>query len=56
MEFYERNGFRDTGYHLVDVTGEYAILSTANNFNVEDYKKAISKIGMNMYKPKIVKV
>jgi len=55
MEFYERNGFRDTGYHLVDVTGEYAILSTADNFSVEDYKKAISKIGMSMYKPKIVK-
>ena len=56
MKFYEKNGFRDTGYRLADVTGEYAILSTADNFSMEDYKKAVSKIGMNVYKPKIVKV
>ena len=56
MKFYEKNGFRDTGYRLVDKTGEYAVLSTSDNFSIEDYKKAISKIGMNLYKPKIVKV
>lgn len=56
MKFYEKNGFKDTGYRLVDTTGEYAVLSTSDNLSIEDYKKAISKIGMNMYKPKIVKV
>lgn len=56
MEFYERNGFRDTGYCLVDVTGEYSILSTGDSFGVEEYEKAIKQIGMNLYKPKVVKV
>lgn len=56
MEFYNRNGFHDTGYRLLDVTGEYAILSTAYEFSSKEYKKAISKIGMNLYKPKIIKV
>ena len=55
MEFYERNGFRDTGYHLLDVTGEYAILSTAYSFNVEDYKKAICKIGMKCTSLKLLR-
>lgn len=54
MEFYIRNGFRDTGYRLVDLTGEYSILSTADDFTIEEYKKAITQIGMNLYKPKVI--
>lgn len=56
MEFYMRNGFHDTGYRLVDTTGEYAILSTTDNFAIKEYKKAITQIGMNLYKPKVIKV
>ncbi|WP_458407215.1 hypothetical protein [Anaerotignum sp.] len=54
MDFYHRNGFRDTGYRLVDVTGEYMILSTAKKLSVENYREAISRIGMNLYKPKVI--
>lgn len=54
MAFYCRNGFSDTGYRLVDVTGEYSILSTADSFSAGDYRRAISQIGMNFYKPKII--
>lgn len=56
MEFYIRNGFHNTGYRLVDSTGEYSILSTTDDFAVEEYKKAIKQIGMNLYKPKVIKV
>jgi len=56
MEFYIRNGFRDTGYRLVDLTGEYSVLSTANDFSIEEYMKAITRIGMNLYKPKVIKI
>lgn len=54
MAFYRRNGFCDTGYCLADMTGEYSILSTADNFSAADYKKAIAQIGMNFYKPKVI--
>lgn len=53
LAFYGRNGFSDTGYRMTDVTGEYCILSNSERFSVSDYKKAISKIGMNRYKPEI---
>lgn len=55
MEFYRRNGFSDTGYRLVDVTGTYVVLSTAATFDVAEYEKAIRRIGMNLYQPKIIK-
>ncbi len=54
MEFYYRNGFHDTGFRMMDVTGEYSILSTSEHFSIDDYKKAISQIGMNFYKPKVI--
>lgn len=45
-----------TGYCLVDLTGEYSILSTADDFAIEEYKKAITQIGMNLYKLKVIKI
>ncbi len=53
LHFYERLGFRDTNAYLNDTTGCYSILSTSNSFSAEEYKKAIYKLAMNLYKPKI---
>ncbi len=55
ISFYFRNGYRDTGYCMVDTSGTYSILSTAGMFSASDFKKVISKIGMDMYKPRIFK-
>lgn len=55
MEFYNRNGFQNTGYRMIDDTGAYMVLSTAKDFKIEEYKKVIGRIAMNLYQPKIVK-
>ncbi len=39
--FYERNGFSDTGYNLRDSTMTYMILSTAEDFDAEKYRKTL---------------
>ena len=54
--FYERNGFSDTGYLLVDPQMTYAVISTAKEFSLEEYKEALHGLhpgGIGM--PDIVK-
>lgn len=41
FSFYERNGFSNTGYLLQDSQMTYTVLSTAEDFSVEDYTKAL---------------
>ena len=38
--FYYNNGFRDTGYEMRDVTGEYSILSDREGFDLRDFIKS----------------
>lgn len=56
MKFYEKQGFRNSGYMLKDTSGDYYILTTANSLAVEDYRKAILNLGMGFYKPRITKI
>lgn len=39
--FYERNGFSDTGYELVDSKMTYAVLSDAEVFSAAEYYEAL---------------
>lgn len=52
--FYARNGFRDTGFRMVDSTGEYLILSTGELFCSEDYERAISKVGLGFFGARVL--
>jgi len=56
MHFYEKQGFKDSGYILKDTSGEYYILTTLENLSVEDYRKAILNLGMGFYKPSIIEL
>ena len=39
--FYERNGFSNTGYELVDSKMTYAVLSDAEVFSAAEYSEAL---------------
>ncbi len=42
-------------YSFVDISGKYAILASDNDFSPENYKKAIRRLAIHFYKPKIIK-
>lgn len=41
LEFYKRNGFRETGFYVEDKDDRYSILSTAEDFAVDAYRSAV---------------
>lgn len=53
QEFYKKNGFHDTGYKIVDNGEMYSILSTGNNFCVDDYRSVIKQFSFGFYVPKV---
>lgn len=53
MTFYERNGFKKTGWYLTDSSGKYALLSTAHNFSGKDYEEALLSFTHRLYKTEI---
>ena len=53
VEFYRKNGFEITDYLITDKSGEYLILSTADNFSVSEYRCVIEKFALGFYSPKI---
>ena len=54
--FYQRNGFRDTGYRLVDGDVVYTILSTADEFVPEDYLMVLRSLTMGFNVPRVESV
>lgn len=55
LQFYQRNGFHDTGYTLEDNGDPYSVLTTGNEFSVDDYKNALRVMSLGALLPRIYK-
>jgi GNAT superfamily N-acetyltransferase len=55
LNFYNKNGFFDTGYLVEDVGGLYIALSNTDNFNPQDYKDLYLALTKNRWNPEVVK-
>ena len=55
LKLYERLGFHLTDYVVIDSGEPYSIMTDGKNFDVEEYKKAVSKLSFGLVKPKIQK-
>lgn len=53
--FYRKNGFFDTGYHVWEVGGEFAVLATTPELDVSHYKKIFRKLTLGLWNVKIIK-
>lgn len=55
FEFYVKNGFIDTDYHIIDGSDKYQILATTERFSIKEYKSAIKQLSFGLYLPQIKK-
>ena len=53
QRFYEKNGFRSTGYILNAYGHDYEVLSTGDNFDLNDYLNIFYSIGFTGFKPQV---
>ena len=55
MAFYQKNGFRDTGFHIREVGGVFGVLSSTGWMDMSAYQAAFQKLSLGLWKPKIFK-
>lgn len=55
MAFYQKNGFLDTGFHIREVGGVFAVLSSTGWMEPEVYRVAFQKLSLGLWRPKIFK-
>lgn len=53
FEFYRKNGFVDTGYHVWEVGGKFRVLSTAAELDVPVYQKVFLKLTCGLWKVRV---
>ena len=53
--FYNRCGFRDTGYHVWEVGGMFRVLSTRETLDVPAYKKIFRKLTLGFWDVRLEK-
>ncbi len=51
--FYIRNGFRSTNYIVTAYGVDYEILSTSDDFELDDYRNIFASIGFNVQNPNV---
>lgn len=56
MAFYEKNGFRDTGYNIREVGGVFRVLSSTGKMDMQAYQKVFLKLSYGLWKPEITEV
>lgn len=54
LNFYQRNGFRQINYRLLDDSGLYDIISSKGKFNQAEYMELIDELGFGLYHPRIL--
>lgn len=55
-KFYEKNGFKNTGYTLNYNGEDYIVLTNNNNFSSEAFSQLFKSFTYNLYKPKLKKL
>lgn len=53
FEFYRKNGFVDTGYHVWEVGGKFRVLSTAAELDVPIFQKVFLKLTFGRWKVRV---
>ena len=56
MAFYEKNGFRDTGFHIREVGGVFGVLSSTGEMDAAAYLQVFRKLSYGLWNPEIKKV
>ncbi len=56
FDFYKKNGFKDTGYSAWEVGGKFTVLSTAEELDVESYKKIFKRASYGFFNVRVEKV
>lgn len=56
LEFYKRNGFFDTGYHVWEVGGEFGVLSTDPVLDTASYKQIFRKLSLGFWDVRLEKM
>lgn len=55
MAFYQKNGFQQTGFHIREVGGIFAVLSSTGWMDAAAYRKAFRKLSLGLWNPPIFK-
>ncbi len=56
LKLYERLGFHLTDYVVIESGEPYSIMTDRETLNIEEYKKAVSKLSFGFVRPKIEKI
>lgn len=54
LGFYERNGFRDTGWFVWEVGGQFRVLSTGGEMDVPTYRRVFRKLTFGLWRVKLL--
>ena len=55
LRFYQKNGYHDTGYQIIDHADRYSVLSTAQMFDPEMYKQVVGRLSFGFIKTTLIK-
>ena len=55
FDFYGRNGFVDTGYHVWEIGGKFRVLSTRQALDVPAYKRVFKKLTLGLWDVRLEK-
>lgn len=55
LEFYKRNGFFDTGYHVWEIGGKFGVLSTDPVLEAAAYKKIFRRLSLGFWNVRLEK-
>ncbi len=55
LRFYQKNGYHDTGYQIIDHADLYSVLSTAQMFDPEMYKQVVGRLSFGFIKTTLIK-
>lgn len=56
FDFYQKNGFHDTFYHVWEVGGKFRVLGTDPALDVAAYKKTFKKLTLGVWDVKVLPV
>ena len=54
LAFYEKNGFRDTGWFVWEVGGQFRVLSSAGKLDVDTYRKVFRRLSFGLWRVKLL--
>ena len=56
LNFYSKNGFFQTRFIMQDSSGQYQVLCTQKDIMQDEYSRALKKLSLGLYAPKILDI